>query len=143
MKLPESSSLNVHEEALIRTFFVRNRRERLLSLLSSQKRRKEALALLSHLRDLDPRFARRLESAQQSPEIIAQVLRKKGAPSVCHVISEHHSLDGRIMLLTQALESIVGSGIGTLLSCIPGQLAYYEGEEPSERYILEKLHSSN
>jgi hypothetical protein len=25
---------------------------------------------------------------------------------------------------------------GTFLSCIPGQLAYFEGEEAGERYIL-------
>jgi hypothetical protein len=28
--------------------------------------------------------------------------------------------------------------MGTLLSCIPGKLAYYEGEGPSDRCILER-----
>jgi len=27
-------------------------------------------------------------------------------------------------------------GNGTLLSCIPGRLGYFEGEDPGERYVL-------
>ncbi len=42
------------------------------------------------------------------------------------------------MLLTDALAAVVGRGFGTILVCIPGSLAYYEGEDPGERYILER-----
>jgi len=37
-----------------------------------------------------------------------------------------------------ALEEVMGHGMGTLLSSIPGKLAYYEGEGPSDRCILER-----
>jgi len=40
-------------------------------------------------------------------------------------------LDGQELLLESALESVVGNGIGTILSCIPGKLAYFEGEDES------------
>jgi hypothetical protein len=38
--------------------------------------------------------------------------------------------------LKTALEKVVGQGMGTLLSCIPGELAYYEGQAPADRCIL-------
>ena len=42
------------------------------------------------------------------------------------------------MPLHDALNDVVGSSDGTFVSCIPGKLAYFEGEEPNERYILER-----
>jgi hypothetical protein len=41
-----------------------------------------------------------------------------------------------MMPLDQALKATVGNGIGTILSCIPGKLAYFEDEE--ERFILHR-----
>lgn len=38
------------------------------------------------------------------------------------------------MQLSDALEEIVGSGMGTILSCLPGRLAFLETED--ERFIL-------
>ena len=38
----------------------------------------------------------------------------------------------------EALEKIVGLRMGAFISCIPGVLAYFEGEETNERYILER-----
>jgi hypothetical protein len=40
------------------------------------------------------------------------------------------------MDLLAALELVIGSGLGTVISCIPGKLAYYEGELPGDRYVL-------
>jgi hypothetical protein len=39
------------------------------------------------------------------------------------------------MELLAALKQIVGNGTGTVLSCIPGRLAYFEGEI-RERFLL-------
>jgi len=41
------------------------------------------------------------------------------------------------MGLLDALKSVVGYGMGTVISCIPGRLGYFEGEF-RERYILQK-----
>jgi len=41
------------------------------------------------------------------------------------------------MDLLAALKEIVGRGWGTVISCLPGQLGYFEGEL-KERYILQK-----
>jgi hypothetical protein len=38
--------------------------------------------------------------------------------------------------LSYALEEIVGLAPGTLVSCLPGKLAYYERDEKNGRYLL-------
>jgi hypothetical protein len=42
------------------------------------------------------------------------------------------------MFLHQALQETIGQGYGTLISCIPGKLAYFEGEEVNHRFILKR-----
>jgi hypothetical protein len=56
-------------------------------------------------------------------------LKSKGAGLTCWVISEDPDIDGREIDLRTALEKVSGRGIGTVLSCIPGKLAYFEGED--------------
>jgi len=63
-------------------------------------------------------------------------LRRLGAPETCHIISEG-KLDGEEMHLGSALKEVVGGGLGTVISCVPGRLGYFEGEL-RERYILQK-----
>ena len=70
--------------------------------------------------------------------IFAPVFVNAGAPDDCHVISENPELDGKRLPLDAALQQIVGFGYGTLVSCIPGRLAFFEGEGPSDRCILVK-----
>jgi hypothetical protein len=51
-------------------------------------------------------------------------------------MSESKDLDDREIELEEALDLIIGLGSGALLSCIPGRLAYFEGEGPSDRCVL-------
>jgi hypothetical protein len=55
---------------------------------------------------------------------------------MCYVLSEDGALDGKELLLADALGQILGRGMGTFLSCIPGKLAYFEDEDG--RWILER-----
>ena len=64
------------------------------------------------------------------------MLRSRGAGDSCYLVSEDPALDAQRLSLSEALNRIVGKGMGTLLSCVPGKLAYFEGEGPSDRYIL-------
>jgi hypothetical protein len=79
---------------------------------------------------------RTLASRAQKPEDIAKLLKQKGAPDVCFVVSEDSNLDRQQLPLLAALEQVVGYGMGTFISCIPGKLAYFEDEE--QRCVLEK-----
>jgi hypothetical protein len=63
-------------------------------------------------------------------------LLKRHSPSVVFAISENPALDQKELPLVEVLKEIVGYGMGTVLSCIPGQLAFVETED--ERYILER-----
>ena len=42
----------------------------------------------------------------------------------------------RSFILGEALEAVIGHGMGTLVSCVPGVLGFYEGESSGDRCIL-------
>ncbi len=68
---------------------------------------------------------------------LLQLLKSKGAPDLCHALSESDELDGKELFLAEALNFIVGREIGTFLSCIPGKLAYFEDED--NNWLLERV----
>ena len=124
------------EEALIRAFVVNTKRDRLAELLSNPKRRRKATASLAHFRDLDRRFVIELRPNEHDADSVGRALRQRGAGETCHVISEIPELDGKRLPLKIALNEVIGRGMGTLLSCVPGALGYFEGEEPGDRCVL-------
>ena len=126
------------EESLVSAFVVPERRRRYLGLLESKRGRDKFRGELAHFRHFDPRFITTIPARQQTPNDVAAILRKLGAPNVCFVISEADHLDGTDLELGPALAKIVGQHYGTVLSCLPGSLAYYESEEPGERFILRR-----
>jgi len=128
----------VHEAAFVRAFVILAKQGRLLELLPNRKGRESILRTLYHFRDLDLRFARQITPSEQSPEGIETLLLKLGAPHECYLVSDNRNLDARTMPLRSALEEIVGTGGGTLLSCIPGQLGYFEGEAKGDRWLLQR-----
>lgn len=130
--------MNSHEEQFARSFVVPTKRERYLTLLKSKRGRSKLLDGFNHCRDLDPRYATLIPSSQQSDPLIEALLRRKGAPESCYVMSDNRDIDGREMSLLSALNKTVGMGAGTFISCIPGKLGYFELEDLGERYILER-----
>ena len=129
---------NEHETAFIRSFIVKEKQKRWLQLLANPKRRTAITGRLYHQPDLDPQFMTRVPPAYRHAPNIEAKLRELGAPSECHVISTDTDVDGTLQPLGQVLVQIHGIGDGTVLSCIPGELAYYEGEDPGCRYILRR-----
>jgi hypothetical protein len=121
------------EEALFEAFVVPNKRQRYRELLATQRGRDKIRASLDHFDDLDPRFCKQMASSE--PADVLGVLKRLGAPSQCYVISSNRELDKREMDLAEALEKIIGGGSGSFISCVPGRLAYFEGEEPKSQYI--------
>ena len=131
-----------HEEAFVQAFIVPDKQSRYLSLLASRKRRGVFLERLNHQLDYDPAFAARVPPEQQTAERIEALLRKRGAPDTCHVISSNSDWDAKDMPLHDALELAFGFCIGTILCCIPGRLAYYEAEDIGDRFILSRGRNS-
>ena len=128
-----------HAAALIGAFVRAERRERYLALLASVRGRAKLRAALAHFRDLEPRTARPVPPTQQTPGAVAALLRAHGAPAECVVLAEDAALDGQRLSLEAALDAVVGRGMGAFVSCVAGRLAYYEGEEAGERYLLEHV----
>lgn len=125
-----------HEEQLIKAFFVPTKRERYLEMIAKPKKRQKFLLELAHFKALDRRYLLAIPPRQQDPEQITSILSQKGAPRTCWVTSEDSNLDGKEMPLREALKKVIGYQMGTVLSCIPGKLAYFEDEE--DRWILER-----
>jgi hypothetical protein len=127
-----------HESALVGAFIAAERRDRYLGLLASARGREKLRRSLAHCRDLDMRFAHELPRGVHTPTAIAELLLKKGAPTECVLLSESDALDGRRLPLEEALTAVVGRGMGTFVSCVPGRLGFYEEEGPGVRYVLER-----
>jgi len=127
-----------HASATIRAFVAPERVDRYLALLKSQRGRAKLRERLAHFGDLDPRHAQLVAAADHSPAGIAELLRHRGAPSECVLLAEDEALNGQRLGLTTALEAVIGRGMGAFVSCIPGRLAYYEGEYARERWLLER-----
>ncbi len=67
------------------------------------------------------------------------MLKAKGSPNICFIISTNIEFDRKELPLIDVLEKIVGTcDDGTFISCIAGKLGYYEGESMGARYIFEK-----
>ena len=129
-----------HEQGAIRAFVQLEKQERFLGFLANQKNRKKLTQSLSHFRWFDKRFAIPIsgkvdpkatlwERHNQRIENIYRLLKVEGAGTTCWVISEDSEIDGRELDLRSALEHINGRQIGTILSCVPGKLAYFESED--------------
>ena len=131
---------SVHEESLIKSFFLPGRQKRALIQLASNRKRAQFLNRLPNLGFdyLEERFVKSLPVEKQSVSSIFNILKSVGAPKSCYIISKWKDIDCREMPLIDALTKIYNSGVGTIISSIPGQLAYYEGEKADMRYILIK-----
>lgn len=126
-----------HEIDAIRSFVVKAKRDRYISSLSSPRKRTEFVRKLAHFKDLDPKYKVLIPPPKRSPAGVADILRSKGAGSHCWVMSENPEIDGQELPILEALKRTIGYGMGTILSCSPGRLAFFESED--ERCILERL----
>jgi hypothetical protein len=131
-----------HEDLLINTFISDRQRQRINTLLKNKKGRQKIRGLLPHSIEFKPQYVYKIPANKQTVEDILSLLVSKNAPESCYLISEHTSFDGKIMKLEDAINIIVDSGIATLISCIPGKLAYYEGESLKNRLILSHIKAS-
>ncbi len=120
------------EEATIRAFIKREKRERYLSLIANSKRRAKFLNCLNHCDDFDNRFVETLASTCNVGVRLADC----GAPPECYLISDVLTLDRQTMRCTAAIDAIEIAGFGTILCCVPGRLACYIEEAVAGRRQL-------
>jgi hypothetical protein len=131
--------VNLHEQAFVESFVQRSRQERSLLALGTSKKRHKFVREFAHHGTyiLAPECLRSIKPGETSPDSICAILRSLGAPDTCYLLSEDSNLDGAEMPLLAALKQVVGGGMGTVISCLPERLGYFEGEV-RERFILQK-----
>ncbi len=127
-----------HETMFVRSFIQPNKHERLINFLASPKKRRKATDSLYHMSDLNELHIVQIDLNGFTPHQVAQQLYDRGAPKTCRVISTNSRFDAKELELEFVLSEVIGWSDGTVLSCIPGKLAYYEGESPNNRFILRK-----
>jgi len=130
--------VNAHELGF--TDFLVGKSQRQLRALFElgPKRRRDVRALLDHEIELDPRYSRHLTGRESLAGAVEQLLRSLGAPATCFVISADEDLDGREMLMADAVGTVNGGFFGAFISCIPGKLGYFEYEDRQSAYLLHK-----
>ena len=125
-----------NDHALIAAFVKRNKRDRYREILSNPRLRHKFTCQLAHFTDFDPKYRVAIPSDKLFVDNIALELQKRHSPDIVLAISEDPRLDQKEIPLVEALRRIVGCGMGTVLNCIPGRLAFVETED--ERFILER-----
>src|ERR1017187_9362694 len=131
--------MNPHEQEFVESFVQRARRERVRLGLANPKKRRKFVEEFAHHGTyiLAPECLRSIKPSETNPDSICAILRSLGAPDTCYLLSEDKKLDGAEMQLFTALKRVVGGGMGTVISCLPGRLGFFEGEV-RERFILQK-----
>lgn len=133
------SDLNPHEEAVIRQLFAHDRRlEFLRGISGTAKSRARALWNLAHFYDWEPRCTvLEVPKSKRTVDGISDLLRERGAPSTCHLMSNYPYIDGHDMDLREAVKAALEAWPhSTIISCKPGKLAFYQGEYVEEAYIV-------
>lgn len=126
----------VNHLSRLSAFVAAKKKERWVELAGSPRGREKLRAGLPHFSDWNARSVHRFTADKQTCASVAEALRSNGAPEIAYVVSASRDLDGACLTLDHALRETVGRSNGTVVSCIPGVLAFYEGEMPGERYML-------
>jgi hypothetical protein len=128
--------MNPHERAFVEAFIPSPRREKFLSALANPQKRPIFNRELHHPKPsfLLPKYIQRTVQGQQHTRFLGPKLRGMGATDDCWVFG--NQIDGQAMTIEGALRALVGYGTGTIVSCVPGKLAFLETED--ERLILYK-----
>jgi hypothetical protein len=124
------------EQLFIAAFVKGSKRDRYQEIVSDPRLRHKFTHQLAHFTDFDPKYRLSIPSEKLFVDNIARELQKRHSPAVVFAISEDPRLDRKEFPLVEALKQTVGHGMGTILSCIPGRLAFVETED--ERFILER-----
>jgi DNA-binding transcriptional ArsR family regulator len=129
--------MNPHEEAFVEAFVHADRRERFLAALANPERRAVFRRELHHPRPkfLQAKYIEQIPPSEHHTRFVVRILKRMGASDDCWVFGNH--IDGRQMKLEQALDEVIGMGSGTIVSCVPGKLAFFESED--RRMILRQV----
>jgi hypothetical protein len=127
-------------EAGLAAFLLPDRRQRFRRALVNEKSRVKLLGELYHFeRRLDPQFCQRLTMSTKHGPFMTEVyelLVAEGAPPRCVTLRDDDTESGEGSL-AEVVPDIMWSGSG-LVSCVPGVLGLYVGEDGSNVFLLRR-----
>ncbi len=130
--------MNQHELEFVKSFIRKEYKERYLTLLKSEKGRNKLRYELSQRNDLDLKYSTLIPKKSQNFEEIYRMLIEYNPPSSCYIMSSYGFTDEKEMPLDLALKKTIDNSFNTLISCIPGKLAYFELEYDDLKYLLHR-----
>ena len=129
MTAPNDGPAALHESAFVRSFIIRERRDRYIAKLANPKQRAAFLDRLNHQfhRDIDNRFV------CESPD------RKiPDGDEICYLIASEREFDGRLVAASDVPEILSSAYFGIIVSYVPGKLAAYKDEAWSDLTWLQR-----
>ena len=126
------------EGATVRAFFRSVYRARYCESAEIRARHWKLVGALAERKTFEERYVEEIPDSPEGAVGVAKLLAERGAPARCYVISMDRQIDTKQMQLSDALGAVYATGKGTLISCIPGTLAYYEGKYRDEHCILDR-----
>ena len=120
-----------HINAFTTAFIRKTRRTRYLEFLSDQKKRPKILGRLNHNLTND---LKEKNISKYQPSNLNLLVQKEDLK--VYLIADDRDLDGRFVPLSEALDILESSHFGIVISIIPGKLAAYKAESPSETIWL-------
>ncbi len=132
-----------YEEMLVKGFFKKRLQDRIIFELGSEKKRTSALNRLCHNYEevLNENYTTEIPKPNSDYNKILKLLKSYGAQDNCYVISYNKDIDGQFLLLSSALQKVVGFGMPSIVSCLPNKLLYFESEQiygSPKRFVLKK-----
>lgn len=129
--------------AFVERFVVKpGKREKFVSWLKNERRHGRFLEELDHFRwALDDRYVWEIPSGEEYVDSVERLLCKLGAPDECVVICNEG--DCGSFSLRHALETLIGSGYGAIVSCVAGELAYYQEHDNYSTFVCAAPHSAD
>ena len=104
---------------------------------ATPKGREKLLKAMLHGMVLDPRLCVEPPKGSRSKENLLKLMRQHGAPTRCYIISSDGYLDDTFQDLEQIIFNELGNfWHGTLLSSVPGKLAFYRTAGMNNRHLI-------
>ncbi|GEM_PF-896047 len=126
---------NIHlESKVIKRFVNKNRQDRYLQFILTQKNRQKFINELPHFRDFNWSL---FEALDKNEEQITLMMLKNNKlyEKPCYIISFDPSIDTKTMEVTDAFREVVNFNMGTILVFGDAELVLYGGEEIKSRFI--------
>ena len=117
------------ETKVIKTFFYKNKQDRLLFELATKKRREVIHKLCHRYREfLNPEFIFQESKKFPEPRLLCDTMRAFGVSKRCYVFSEHEDFDGIYSNLDTASGKLHCNGFASLIVGLPSGFTHFKAE---------------